>query len=70
MIEGKILMSGMFLMLIIAGISGTISSAIGMKEDFKDREWVGGFGLLACMILLLTISALVICAWICYLASG
>ena len=57
---GKILMSGILLMLLIASMSGAILSAIGMKEDFKDKEWAGAFGLFGCCLLLSAISILVV----------
>lgn len=65
---GNIVISGVFFAFFSAGMLGTITSAIGMKENFKDKDWAGGFGLLACCVLFLALLVLVICGWICCLA--
>jgi len=66
----KLVVSAMFLMALSACALGVVCLGMGVKESYKDKEWPGFFGMFACLMLLLTIGALLIVVWISILISG
>ena len=65
-----LVISGMFLMALSACVLGMICLGIGVKESYREKDWPGFFGMLACFMLLLTIGALLVCVWVCALIAG